>query len=74
MTDRGLAREATPLLGGLAILAGVLLAAALFLPVNRAHARASCGGSALITLVGALDDLRDIPAGLKLTGQFARRP
>ncbi len=70
VTDRGLAREATPLLGGLAILAGVLLAAALFLPVTE-RTRGILLAAALITLVGLADDLRDIPAGLKLTGQFA---
>lgn len=70
VTDRGLAREATPLLGGLAILAGVLLAAALFLPVTE-RSRGILLAATLITLVGLADDLRDIPAGLKLTGQFA---
>ena len=34
--ERGLAREATPLLGGLAIFAGVLVAALLFLPMTDA--------------------------------------
>ena len=70
VTDRGLARDATPLLGGLAILAGVLLAAALFLPVTE-RVRGILLAATLITFVGLADDLRDIPAGLKLTGQFA---
>ena len=40
--ERGLALRETPLLGGLAILAGVLVAAAIWLPsqINLAHTRA----------------------------------
>ena len=37
--DRGLAREATPLLGGLAIFAGTVIAAIAFMPEKRANAR-----------------------------------
>src|ERR671917_920459 len=53
--ERGLAREATPLLGGLAIFAAVLVAALLFAPV--------------ITAIGAIDDWRELGAGTKLAGQ-----
>jgi len=38
-SDRGLASKPTPLLGGLAILAGVLIAAAIWLPRSRFRAR-----------------------------------
>jgi UDP-GlcNAc:undecaprenyl-phosphate GlcNAc-1-phosphate transferase len=81
---RGLANRETPLLGGLAILAGVLVAAVIFMPhvitlPRSAHspggARSSVNtwgllaGAGLITLVGALDDLRDLPWWMKLIGQ-----
>ena len=68
--ERGLASEPTPLLGGLAIFAGVLVASALFLPAST-EMRGILGAAALITLVGLIDDLRDISPGLKLLGQFA---
>jgi UDP-GlcNAc:undecaprenyl-phosphate GlcNAc-1-phosphate transferase len=66
--DRGLAARATPLLGGLAILAGVLAAAALWLPASD-ETRGILGGAALIALVGALDDVFDLGPGVKLVGQ-----
>ncbi len=65
---RGLASEATPLLGGLAIFAGVLIAALLFMPDNE-RTRGILVAAALITLVGAWDDVRDLPPGAKLAGQ-----
>jgi UDP-GlcNAc:undecaprenyl-phosphate GlcNAc-1-phosphate transferase len=65
---RGLAREATPLLGGLAIFAGVLIAALLFMPDSE-RTRGILAAAALITLVGAWDDVRDLPPGAKLAGQ-----
>ncbi len=68
--ERGLASEPTPLLGGLAIFAGVLVAGALFLPAST-EMRGILGAAALITLVGLIDDLRDISPGLKLLGQIA---
>ena len=66
---RGLASEATPLLGGLAIFAGVFLAALLFLPDSE-RTRGIIGGAAFITLVGAWDDARDLPPLAKLGGQI----
>jgi UDP-GlcNAc:undecaprenyl-phosphate GlcNAc-1-phosphate transferase len=65
---RGLASEATPLLGGLAIFAGALIAALLFMPDNE-RTRGILVAAALITLVGAWDDVRDLPPGAKLAGQ-----
>ena len=66
--ERGLAREATPLLGGLAIFAGAVLAGLLFLPDNE-RTRGILMAAALITAVGAWDDIRDLPPGVKLAGQ-----
>jgi UDP-GlcNAc:undecaprenyl-phosphate/decaprenyl-phosphate GlcNAc-1-phosphate transferase len=68
--ERGLATEPTPLLGGLAILAGVLVAGAIFLPTSP-EMRAILGAAGLITLVGLLDDVYDISPPLKLLGQIA---
>ena len=68
--ERGLASEPMPLLGGLAILAGVLVAGALLLPAST-EMRGILGAAALITAVGLLDDLRDLSPGLKLLGQLA---
>ena len=70
--ERDLHDAPMPRLGGLAILAGVLLAGALLLPGGQ-ETRGILGGAAAITLVGAIDDAR--PGGLhpvvKLAGQFA---
>ena len=41
LKERGLASEATPLLGGLAIFAGVLIASLLFMPTTSARAGSS---------------------------------
>jgi UDP-GlcNAc:undecaprenyl-phosphate/decaprenyl-phosphate GlcNAc-1-phosphate transferase len=68
--ERGLATTPTPLLGGLAILAGVLVAGAIFLPASQ-EMRGILGAAALITLVGLLDDVYDISPPLKLLGQVA---
>ena len=83
-SDRGLAREPTPELGGLAILAAVILAAVIWLPgtipLGRApgEARASVvhtwpliAGAVLIALIGAIDDAIDLQPLLKLLGQIA---
>jgi UDP-GlcNAc:undecaprenyl-phosphate GlcNAc-1-phosphate transferase len=84
-SERGLAERATPLLGGLAILAGVLVAALIWLPStielpHTAHTARGAGGTVhtwtilagacLITLVGAIDDARNLPPALKLIGQI----
>jgi UDP-GlcNAc:undecaprenyl-phosphate GlcNAc-1-phosphate transferase len=85
-SDRGLSERETPLLGGLAILAGVLIAAAIWMPGTVALARAphsatgSAGhvhtwvvmaGAVLIAVVGAIDDAMDLPPVVKLLGQVA---
>lgn len=83
--ERGLAVRETPLLGGLAILAGVIVAAAIWLPdqiilQHVPHGRPGAGGTVdtwgviagagVITLVGAIDDWIDLPPGVKLLGQI----
>jgi UDP-GlcNAc:undecaprenyl-phosphate/decaprenyl-phosphate GlcNAc-1-phosphate transferase len=67
---RGLAREATPLLGGLALFGGALVAGLLFLP-DEGRTRGILAAAALVTLVGAVDDLRDLTPVPKLAGQAA---
>jgi UDP-GlcNAc:undecaprenyl-phosphate GlcNAc-1-phosphate transferase len=84
-SDRGLSRKPTPEMGGLAILAAVLLAAWLWLPdkIPLAHAAHSNPGSAgvvhtwtvlaggaLIALIGAIDDALALHPLLKLLGQI----
>lgn len=65
---RSLHEVPTPKLGGLAILAGVLIAALIWLPWD-AETRTILGGALAIALVGFLDDLRDLGAAAKLLGQ-----
>jgi UDP-GlcNAc:undecaprenyl-phosphate GlcNAc-1-phosphate transferase len=67
--DRGLAVKVTPTLGGLAILAGVLVAGAIWLPSSGPTGSILLGAVA-ITAVGALDDVFDLPPWLKLLGQI----
>lgn len=83
--ERGLAWRETPLLGGLAILVAVLVAAAIWMPdtitlphtahaapgVNKASTWGLIAGACLIALVGAVDDIRDLPPLVKLLGQMA---
>ena len=68
--ERGLARDATPLLGGLAIFGGALVAGLLFLPDNE-RTQGILAAAALITIVGALDDVFDLHPVVKLAGQVA---
>ena len=68
--ERGLSERLTPLLGGVAILAGVLVAALVFIPIDSTY-RAILAGAVVITVVGAIDDVVDLQPGLKLVGQAA---
>jgi UDP-GlcNAc:undecaprenyl-phosphate GlcNAc-1-phosphate transferase len=68
---RGLADRPTPRLGGLAILCGVLVAAALYLPVGDDRWQMILAGAVLIALVGALDDVFDLQPAVKFAGQCA---
>ncbi len=65
---RGLSDRAMPRLGGVAIFAGVLGSAVLFLPLDGRFG-AILLGAAIITVVGALDDVFELSAPVKLAGQ-----
>jgi UDP-GlcNAc:undecaprenyl-phosphate GlcNAc-1-phosphate transferase len=74
--ERGLNDKPTPSLGGLAILAGVLAAGLLFLPLFGdapvdEQTRGIILGALAVALVGTADDIWDLPAGAKLLGQAA---
>jgi UDP-GlcNAc:undecaprenyl-phosphate/decaprenyl-phosphate GlcNAc-1-phosphate transferase len=75
-SDRGLHDRPTPRLGGLAVLAGVLLAGLIWLPSEGGTqgwqddtTSSILLGALAITAVGTLDDIFDLHPGLKLTGQ-----
>jgi UDP-GlcNAc:undecaprenyl-phosphate GlcNAc-1-phosphate transferase len=67
--ERGLSNRAMPRLGGLAILAGALLAAIIWLP-DRESTRGILIGAAIITAVGAADDVLGLAPQWKLSGQI----
>ncbi|HEY6397041.1 MAG TPA: MraY family glycosyltransferase, partial [Solirubrobacteraceae bacterium] len=74
--ERGLASRETPLLGGIAILVGVLVATALWVPdavpqADESHLYAIIAGAFAITVVGAIDDKFDLRPMVKLAGQIA---
>jgi UDP-GlcNAc:undecaprenyl-phosphate GlcNAc-1-phosphate transferase len=65
---RGLASRRTPLLGGLAILAGVLAAAVIWLPLDQQTTGILLGAIA-IAAIGAADDVHELSPAVKLAGQ-----
>jgi UDP-GlcNAc:undecaprenyl-phosphate GlcNAc-1-phosphate transferase len=65
---RGLAPGGTPLLGGLAIFAGMAIAAIVVMPASE-ELRGIFAAALVITVVGALDDRFDLHPGVKLAGQ-----
>src|ERR1017187_6504978 len=72
--ERGLSDRPTPLLGGLAIFAGTLVAGLMWLPRGYAGEHhlwhGVLLGAAVITLVGAIDDRFELPPAAKLGGQI----
>ncbi len=84
ISDRGLGTRETPLLGGLAILAGVLVAALIWMPATfrlprivgstsqgEVHTWWVLAGACLIAIVGGIDDAYDLRPQWKLLGQVA---
>jgi UDP-GlcNAc:undecaprenyl-phosphate GlcNAc-1-phosphate transferase len=73
--ERGLSDEPTPSLGGLAILAGILVAGLFFLPLFGdgtvdEQTRGIVLGAVVAALVGTADDIWDLPAIVKFAGQI----
>ena len=72
--ERGLSSRPTPLLGGLALFAGALVAMLVWLPAGYLEDHALWHGvllgAALITVVGALDDRFELHPLMKLAGQI----
>ncbi len=72
--DRGLSERPTPLLGGLAIFAGVLVAGLIWLPASYFKQHNLWEGvlvaAGVITLVGAVDDRFELHPAVKLVGQI----
>lgn len=66
---RSLHTKPTPHISGLAILAGVLVAGLIWLPED-VETRTILAGAVAIAAVGLIDDLRDLPPGVKLLGQI----
>jgi UDP-GlcNAc:undecaprenyl-phosphate/decaprenyl-phosphate GlcNAc-1-phosphate transferase len=67
--ERSLHTMPTPRLGGVAMLAGVLVAAVLFQP-SAELIWWIIGGAAATAAVGMADDALDLPAGVKFAGQM----
>jgi UDP-GlcNAc:undecaprenyl-phosphate GlcNAc-1-phosphate transferase len=68
--ERSLHEVPTPKLGGLAVLVAVLIGGTIFMPWDQ-ETRSILAGAIVITAVGVVDDLVDLPAGIKLLGQTA---
>ena len=70
MSERSVHDRPIPRLGGLAILAGAVVAGALFLPGGR-ELEGILIGAVGIALIGALDDVFELRPSVKLAGQVA---
>ena len=66
---RGLSERATPLFGGLAMLAAVLVAGLIWLPWD-AETKGILVAAIVIAVIGAIDDAVELAAGWKLLGQI----
>lgn len=69
VSDRSLHDNDMPALGGIAILAGLLVACLFFLPDNT-ETESIILGALIITFVGAMDDIFDLRPLVKLVGQI----
>jgi UDP-GlcNAc:undecaprenyl-phosphate GlcNAc-1-phosphate transferase len=71
--ERGLSERSTPLLGGVAIFGGALVAGLIWLPAGYQKDHQLWHGvllaAAVITFVGAIDDRFELPPFVKLAGQ-----
>ena len=67
--NRRMHKKPTALLGGLAIFAGFLVAALLFVPIDKAF-RGILIGSIIIIIMGIFDDIYALSAKLKLIIQI----
>jgi UDP-GlcNAc:undecaprenyl-phosphate GlcNAc-1-phosphate transferase len=72
--ERGLHDSPTPSLGGLAIMAGLVVAGLLWLPLTEhsevaQETRGIVVGAMVAALVGMVDDIFELPPALKLLGQ-----
>ncbi len=61
--------DPTPRMSGLAILAGIQVAGWIWLPIDT-ETLSILLGAVVVSMIGALDDMFDLPAGLKLFGQL----
>src|SRR5262249_35372669 len=68
--ERSLHEVPTPKLGGIAVLIAVLIGGSIFLPWDQ-ETRSILAGAIVITAVGVVDDLVDLPPGIKLFGPTA---
>ena len=68
--ERGLHVSPVPRLGGLAILLGALTSGLLFLDLGDGETQGILAGAAVAAVVGAADDVFDLPPGTKLAGQI----
>jgi UDP-GlcNAc:undecaprenyl-phosphate/decaprenyl-phosphate GlcNAc-1-phosphate transferase len=68
--ERSLHEIPTPKLGGIAVLVAVLIGGSIFLPWDH-ETRSILAGAIVITAIGVVDDLVDLPPGVKLLGQTA---
>ena len=69
--QRRMHKKAMPLLGGMAIFLGTMIALLVFDIVNKRIRFAMLGGT-LMYILGVVDDLKDLKASVKFTCQIGR--
>jgi UDP-GlcNAc:undecaprenyl-phosphate GlcNAc-1-phosphate transferase len=67
--DRKIHRHEVAYLGGVAIFGAFVLTVLIFLPMSR-HLASLLLGCLILVVVGVVDDIIDLPASVKLAGQF----